>query len=66
MADYSTILGFHLKFSVHPNKKDAHTQINSIYGDLFADHTEFYADPLAQTGVAADVMNVVRNKIVEI
>ena len=35
MADYSSIAGFHLKFSVHPNKQYAHIQMNSIYGDLF-------------------------------
>ena len=56
MADYSTIAGFHLKFSVHPNQQYAHAQMNSIYGDLFTDHTDFYTDPVAQTGIAADIM----------
>ena len=39
--------------------------MNLIYGDLFDGHTDFYADPRNETGIATDIVNIVRNKIVE-
>ena len=65
MADYSSISGFHLKFGPHPTKSNAQNMLNSIYGSYFPDDEDFFQNALLRTGVNPDIVQVVRDKAVD-